>query len=298
MNWIMRKITLIIASLLTSLLSWGQGELTLSLGGGLNTILSQPAVDQPLEVGTEGAESLLKPGFMASTRFLYFFGSGHFGIGSGADFYLYRSQITLNGKVITPSYDETNGQSFDLIQTFTGWEEKERIFTFEFPLGAYYKAIFSDKANMVLGLGGKLVVPAFSRFSVTGSYDVSGHYPQTDVTISNLPHHGFVSSQPVANAGLNTSVAFSVYGELGFNVALSENLLFHIGLYGNYGVTEIMGKKKTKADLWDDYMVDTESILSSSLVEKANLLSAGVKLGVTIPTNVSGKSDKSDASAN
>lgn len=286
---IMRNIALIISGLLLSAMSWGQGELSISAGGGFNTILSHPVMEELEEEDVWESNALKTPGFMISSRFLYFFGSGHVGIGSGADFFMYRSKVTLNGTITTPSYDDINGQAFDLMQSYDEWVEKQRIFTFEFPLGVYYKASISDKTNFVGGVGGKMVVPAFSRYQITeGTYAVSGYYPQTDATIKDLPHHGFVNTQPVASGGLNTRLAFSVYGELGFNFALSDRASLHTGLYCNYGITRIVDDKRVTPGLWDDFMVDNKSILSSKLVEKSNLLAVGLKIGVSIPTNVEG----------
>lgn len=287
----MKYIVSIILSFMLSIPVWGDGELSISAGGGLNTILSNPSVDRPLTEGGVGkADALKSPGFLISTRFLYFFGEGQrVGIGSGADFIQYISKLSLDGKVVTASYDDVNGQGYDLIQSYIGWQEKERIMAFEFPLGVYYKAIFSDKTNLVCGLGGKLVVPAFSRYQISdGEYSVAGYYPQTDVVIQDLPHHGFVNTHPVAYGGLNTQLAFSVYGEAGLNFALSDRIFFYGGLYCNYGITNIISDKKHTSNLWDDFMVDNESAFSLKVTEKTNLFSAGLKLGVTIPTNADG----------
>lgn len=286
----MRNIALVIGGLFFSLMGWGQGELSVCAGGGMNTILTHPTMDQPLGDGSlSQADALKAPGFMLSSRFLYFFGSGHLGFGSGADMIQYRSKMNLNGRMVTPSYDDVNGQSFDLIQAYEGWQEKQRIFAFEFPLGIYYKANFSDKTNLVCGLGGKWVVPAFSRYQITeGTYSVSGYYPQTDAVIEDLPHHGFVVTSPVAYGGLNTRMAFSLYGEAGLNLGISDHMFFHIGLYCNYGITNIISDKKHTPDKWDDFMVDNESAFSLRITEKARLFSVGLKLGVTIPTNEEG----------
>lgn len=282
------KRILFLIGLCFSLAVYGQGEMvTLSAGGGLNTSFFSPSLDLPLEGGKYNSDASLSGGFMVSSRYVFFFQNKNFGIGSGVDFIQYRSKSELDGRNTTPSYDEENGQAFDLIQTFSGWVEKESFYTFEFPLGFYYKVPFSEKANMVLGLGGKLVVPVVSRFEISdGSYAVSGYYPQTNVLIEDLPHHGFLNSHPVANGGIDTRLGFSVYGEVGFNFSINDKLMFHGGLYCNYGVTSILDDKKSREpSLGDDFFADTEGLFSSNVVDKVNLFSAGLKFGVTIPSN-------------
>ncbi len=285
----MKNIFSVIGALLISTLCWGEGDLSFTVGGVFNTISSH-SDSKVLQDDDEFITNAFQtPGFMLGSRFHYFFGSGHVGIGSGTDFFLYRSKVTLNAHVVTPSYDDINGQAFDLIQDYEGWTEKQRLFTFEIPLGVYYKAMLSEKANFVGGVGGKLVIPAFSRYRISeGMYQVKGYYPQTDATITGLPHHGFVDSQPVASGGLNTHLSFAVYGEMGFNFAMSDRLFLHTGLYCNYGVTKFMDDKRVTPALWDDFMTDNESILSSKVVERSRLFAIGVKIGVTIPTNSEG----------
>lgn len=284
---VMKRILFIAALFLSSNL-FGQGELlTFGVGGGLNTFFFNPSLDRPLDSGEENAESVLSWGFTVSSRYIFFFQNSNLGLGSGVDFLQYRSKAKLDGCVVTPSYDHENGQAFDLIESFVGWEEKERMYTFEFPLGLYYKVPFSDKANMVVGLGGKLVVPVLSRYEVSeGTYAVSGYYPQTNVIIKDLPHHGFVNSEPYASGAIKTKLAFSVYGELGFNFSVSEKVMFHSGFYCNYGLSNVLNdKRKKEPDLWDDFFVDTESLFATRIVDKVQLFSAGLKFGITLPSN-------------
>lgn len=284
---VMKRILYIAALFLSSSL-YGQGEmLSFGVGGGLNTFFFKPTLDRPLDSGEMNSESVLSLGFTISSRYVFFFQNSNFGVGSGVDFLQYRTKARLDGCIVTPSYDQENGQAFDLIESFAGWEEKGRMYAFEFPLGVYYKVPFSEKANMVAGLGGKLVVPVLSRYEVSsGTYAVRGYYPQTNVVIKDLPHHGFVNSDPYASGALKTKLAFSVYGELGFNFSVSEKVMLYTGFYCNYGLTSILNDKKNKVtDLWNDYFVDTESLFATRIVDKVQLFSLGLKLGITLPSN-------------
>lgn len=283
----MKKILLVVTMFL-SMGAYGQGEiLSFGVGGGVNTILFDPVLDRPLDNGVMKSDVPLLPGFTLSSRYVFFFQNKNVGVGSGVDFIQYRSRATLDGRVVTPSYDNENGQSFDLIETYMGWKEKEFIFAFEFPLGFYYKVPFSEKANMIVGAGGKLEVPIFSRYEIyEGSYSVSGYYPQTNVVIHDLPHHGFVNSDPYASGGIKTKLAFSVYGEIGLNFSISEKMMFYTGLYCNYGLTSVFDdKKKSVPELSDDFFVDTKGLFASRIVDKVQLFSAGLKLGISLPSN-------------
>ena len=279
---------LLIVALTLSAGAYGQGEmLSFSVGGGLNTLFFDPTLDRPLDNGEKDSDAALSPGFMLSSRYVFFFQNKNFGMGSGVDFFQYTSKASLNGCAVTASYDHENGQAFDLIESFDGWKEKERIYTFEFPLGFYYKVPFSEKANLLCGLGGKLVVPILSRYEIyDGTYAVSGYYPQTNVTIKDLPHHGFVNSNPVARGGVDTKLAFALYAEAGLNIYISERIMFYGGLYCNYGLTSILdNRKKRTPELSDDFFVDTEGLFATRIVDKVQLFSAGLKFGITLPSN-------------
>lgn len=283
----MKKIILFVA-LLCSFEVWGQGELTISAGGGMNTIFMTPALDEPLPNGLKSADASLSWGFSLSSRYVFYIGDKNIGVGSGADFLMYNSSVSLNGRMVTPSYDDENGQSFDLMQDYRSWEESQRMFTLEVPLGAYYQFVFSEKMNLTCGLGGKLVVPVNSRYKIEGGeYEVTGYYPQTNVVLNNLPHHGFVNSSPTGQGGLNTKLSFAAYAEVGMNFTIADNMQFHVGLYCDYGLNEFLkNKKKVVPDLWDNFFVDNESILDTRTIDGARIFAAGVKFGVTIPSNL------------
>lgn len=283
------KRIIFIAALFFSLNMFGQGEmLSFGVGGGLNTLFFDPVLDRPLDNGEMDSDASLSPGFMLSSRYVLFFQNKNLGLGSGMDFSMYNSKACLNGAVVTPSYDQENGQAFDLIESFDGWKEKERIYAFEFPLGVYYKVPFSEKANLLCGVGGKLVVPLFSRYEIyEGSYAVSGYYPQTNVVIRDLPHHGFVNASPSASGGMKTKLAFALYGEAGLNISISEKMMFYGGFYCNYGLTSILNdKKKRTPNLSDDFFVDTKGLFATRIVDKVQLFSAGLKFGITLPSNI------------
>ncbi len=283
----MRKIILF-AALLFSFDIWGQGELTIGLGGGLNTIFMEPSLDEPLPNGTKDADASLSWGCAFSSRYIFYFGNKNCGIGSGADLFMYNSSVSLNGRMVTPSYDDENGQAFDLMQDYRSWEEAQRLFTLEIPLGAYYQFVFSDKFNMTCGLGAKVVIPVNSRYEIEGGeYEVTGYYPQTNVVLSDLPHHGFVNTSPVAQGGLNTKLSFAAYAEVGMNFSIADNLWFYVGVYCDYGLNGFLkNKKKIVPDLWNNFFVDNESILDTRVVDDARIFAAGLKLGITIPSNL------------
>lgn len=283
----MKKI-LLFAALLFSFEIWGQGEISICAGGGMNTLFMEPSLDEALPNGSKDADASLSWGCAFGARYVFFFRDKNLGIGSGADFLMYNSSVSLNGRMVTPSYDDENGQSFDLIQDYRSWKESQRLFTLEVPLGAYYQFFISDKMNVLCGLGGKLIIPVNSRYKVQeGEYETTGYYPQTNVVLNNLPHHGFLNSSPVAQGGLDTKLSFAVYGEAGMNFTIADNLQFYVGLYCNYGLNEFLkNKKKVEPSIMDNFFVDNESILDTRVVDEAKIFAAGLKLGITIPSNL------------
>ena len=62
--------------------------------------------------------------------------------------------------------------------------------------------------------------------------------------------------------------------------------MFYTGLYCNYGLTSVFDdKKKSVPELSDDFFVDTEGLFASRIVDKVQLFSAGLKLGISLPSN-------------
>jgi|GEM_PF-2125081 Outer membrane protein and related peptidoglycan-associated (lipo)proteins len=282
----MKRVGLVLVGLSLVSLVFGQSELvTVSVGGGLHSLKHEPKLPTKNELGKCFGEGKLSAGATFSARYMHFFRDGNWGIGSGADVSYYAATSCLDGVETTSEYDKYNKEKFDCSFSFNGWEERQRVFALEIPLGVYFRTDFTYRLGMVAGLGAKLIMPLHSRFEIQeGSYELTGYYPEDNVTFSQLPHHGFYDNSPRYKDGIDTKPVLGVYAEYGLNIKFTEKLWGYAGVYFNYGITDMA--KEHVSDLGairDDFQNGYKGVLNSSAVDKANFLAAGVKIGITLP---------------
>lgn len=282
----MKRVGLVLVGLLLSSLAFGQSELvTLSVGGGLHSLKHEPKLPTKNELGKCFGEGKLSAGATFSARYMHFFRDGNWGIGTGADVSYYTATSCLDGVETSNEYDQYNKEKFECSFSYMGWEERQRVLALEIPLGVYFRTDFSYRLGMVAGLGAKLIMPLRSRFEIQeGSYEITGYYPEDNVTFTQLPHHGFYDNAPRFKDGIDTKPVLGVYAEYGLNIKFTERLWGYAGVYFNYGITDMA--KDHVSDLGairDDFREGYKGVLNSSAVDKANFLAAGLKIGVTLP---------------
>lgn len=282
----MKRLSLILLGLSLSSFLFGQSELlTLSVGGGLHSLKHDPKFPDKNELGKCFGEGKLSAGATFSARYQHFFKDGHWGLGTGADVSYYTATSCLDGVENTTIFDKYNNENYENSFAFMGWEERQRSLTLEIPLGVYFRTDLSYKLGLVVGLGPKFIMPLRSRFEIQeGSYEITGYYPEDNVTFEHLEHHGFYDNQPRFKDGISTKPVFAAYVEAGLNIKFTERLYGYVGAYFNYGITDMAEAHEAIGNvIKDDFKGGYKGILNSSAVDKANYMAAGLKIGVTLP---------------
>lgn len=257
--------------------------LNITAGGGLHTLRHEPIL----------GNSKLGGGGTFNINYIRFFGH-HFGLGTGLEVSYNQSRSILNGTIMSLEEDTYNGnQAFEFRMNYNDWNEIQRAIIAEIPLGFYGRLDLSDKTAFFIGAGGKLIFPFIYRYeTVDGNIETRGYYSSTNVEIFDIPHHGFRTNTNSYFGSTEKMLSCAVFLDLGLNHWLSENVAFYWGLYCNYGLTNLA--KSNTNDLFDineNYI----GVHSSNMIEKASLLSAGIKLGVTVALGAKPKSMLKDS---
>ncbi len=252
--------------------------LNITAGGGLHTMRHNPTL------GEFDEGSKFKPCFGGAfnVNYIHFFGS-HFGLGTGLGASYNQSRSILNGMDVSLENDAYNGnQPYNLQVIYNDYNEVQRAIVAELPLGFYGRQDLNEKLSLMIGLGGKLTFPFIYRYEVTGddSYlETRGEYLKTKCVIDNLPQHGFGPDNTPYSGSTDAKLGFSAYLDLGFNRWMNEKTALYWGAYFNYGITDLTKSHQTALyDVNSNY----SGVHASKVIDKASLLSAGVKIGVTL----------------
>ena len=284
----MKRISIIFATLLFSVATHAQvnehsNYVGLNLGGGMNTLSYKPA---------DGDWSP-KLGFLAEVKYIHFFGE-HFGLGLGFQFNKVNSAAEFNYKQVTNGLTHpSNGLTYDATVGFNNWKERQGVPVLGVPIELYWRTALADRWHFLIGLGAQLDFPMKGSYTADeGNYEVSGYFPSTGVTYTNLPAQGFDTYKADESGDVELKkFGVSIIADLGLNYALTNNWGLYFGIYGGYGLTNLIDKA-------DKPMIDAPNgamgtpvvnsyngVLNSNQVDKAHLLNLGLKVGVNLGWN-------------
>lgn len=268
----------------------------LNAGGGLNTLMYKPAD------GTWNP----KLGFLGELKYMHFFGK-HFGLGFGVQFDYSRAGATFNFREVTANLVHPSNPGAGLYEARTGyhdWKETQTAMVLSIPVEFYWRAPMGERWFFLLGLGAQFDLPMSSEFKADeGTYELRGYYPLTNVEYRNLPAYGFTVYDADEKGDVNDlkKLGFSIIADLGFNYAMSNHWGLYLGLYGGYGLTNLLDKTS------DNPMLDAPSgttnvnsyngVINSKQVDDVHLLNVGAKIGINFGWDCHATSDNAPAAA-
>ncbi len=240
----------------------------INAGGGMHNI------DYKLANGTV-KNSL---GFTGNLGWNYFFNS-HLGFGIGLGVQTFKSVATLNYMTSNAAVD-ADGDAYNYRIYYTDWQETQNMGSLDIPIGFSYQTKFNDKSGMMFSLGAKISIPVKTSFkSTAGEIDTKGYYQQWNVELSDMPQHDFYTLNSIAASKFTANTSYAIYFDAGYLHNLSKNMDLYLGIYGNYGLNNLI---KPTSNFVYQQGGTYNGVLSSDQVDKANLFSAGIKIGINL----------------
>lgn len=260
-----------------------------NVGGGMNTLMYSPAD------GTWNP----KLGFLGELKYMHFFGK-HFGMGIGAQFNYVRSGASYDwtenlDNAISLTHPANNLTYFPHVG-FNDWQETQTTMMVSIPVELYWRAPMGERWFFLLGLGAQLDLPLKSEFVADeGDFSVSGFFPATNVEYRNLPDYGFDTYKADESGDIENlkQMGVSLIADLGFNYAMSNHWGLYFGIYGSYGLTNLIDEASdqpmlqapdassagsTSGPLVSDY----NGIFNSTQIDEAHLFTVGAKIGINV----------------
>ena len=252
-----------------------------TLGGGLNTMLYT----------VDGGTQTPGLGIDLGVHYTHFFSSLGFGLGF---------HYTSANAYATYNFDEvTNGLThadnpnahYNLTTHYDNWRERQNIIVLGLPVEIFYRAHVGGGRHFIAGLGVEVDLPMRGSYSgAGGSYTTSGIFPALGTyTVSDMPEHGFSTYTEVPDTRISDLRAgFSLLADLGMRLPLGPGGGVYIGLYGSYGLTDLLNDPEAGPLLTIDSH-DSQRIIyggtysyGATSGSSLNLLRAGVKVGIDL----------------
>ncbi|MDR1169719.1 MAG: outer membrane beta-barrel protein [Prevotellaceae bacterium] len=201
-------------------------------------------------------------------------------IGLAAEMATYSSKASFG--TLSERYEHGTGENKSRISySLKGYEEKQNITALSIPLILRYHYYATRRTLLYLSGGVKLGLPVSTQASINpGTVDASGEYEYEGQTYTNLPQHGFPEGMKLPETKSKIDLGYSVAA------TLEAGMLFkrlYIGLFLDYGLNDMRKTKDRHALEYQEQNSSTfvyNSILNTGLVDKINLFSTGLKIGI------------------
>lgn len=256
----------------------------LTLGGGLNTMTFSPA----------NGDQSVGLGFDAGLHYAHFFNE-HFGLGLGVHYTLANAYATYDFDEVTTGLTHANNPliHYNLTTSFNKWKERQTVGVLGIPVEAFYRTALNEKWTFIGGLGVQVDLPLHGKYSASdGNYTTTGVFPALGTyVVSDMPEHGFSTYDAAYDSKIDnlSSVVVSVIADAGVRMALNNNWGLYLGIYGGYGLTDMLGDKKDDILLvintTDPSQIDYHGTYGSNEIDALHLLRVGVKVGIDFGWN-------------
>ncbi len=266
-NIFKKTVWLILLSL--SHMTFAQDKLfNVSVAGGMEILKYTPEIGKP------------KPGgsVMLECQFQQFL-TNNFGYGAGVDVSYLTANYYISETIETPITDETDaGVPYTLRTIFDNFNEKQRTFLVEAPVGLYAR-VPSKHVHFIVGAGIKVGFPIIAKYDYSrGTVETRAYFgDDIDAELSKIPHHGlYMQSTNAGDIDINR-LQLSLYADMMWRFIFNDATPIHFGAYISYGLNDMVSNH-------DAIMgISKNSILNSTLTDKIVPICIGLKLGLAIP---------------
>jgi hypothetical protein len=209
------------------------------------------------------------------------------GIVVGVEMMTYSSEASFDN--IDGEYNDGTGiNSLLFSYSLNSYKETQNVTLFSIPVMAQYSLPLGGGSTRFYASGGfKLGFPISAEADITipGTVTTTGYYDHERVVYVNIPQHGFVSNAnlPDVKKDIDLGVSVALALETGFRFTLTDRLNLYTGIYFDYGLNSIQkvnDRHLLEYDASNESSFKHNSVLNTALVDKVNLLSAGLKVRI------------------
>src|ERR1700722_590179 len=264
----------------TAIITQAGAQVGIELNGGLQgtTYQLQNGKDKFLPGGSLGLDYTFRLG-------------NQWGLLTGIVGGIYRTQATFpDGLIFNYNQVDDEGSAFQYSLKTIGYKESQRFFAATIPLLLQYHTA-GEGTQWWMNAGGKVFFPFNSSIQISAKQlSLSGYYPDYNLEVSNLPQHGFGA---LNNWKTSATTAFKPTAALsaatGFSFRASANSRLYIGVYADYGLTDLKEKNGTLPlatyDAGGINGVQANGVLNMPNAGKVGLLSVGLQVRLSFGEN-------------
>lgn len=262
---------------LSAIITQAGAQVGIELNGGLQgtTYPLQNGKDKVLPGGSLGLDYTFRLG-------------NQWGLVTGIMGGIYRTQATFpDGLIFNYNQVDDEGSAFQYSLKTIGYKETQRFFAVTIPLLLQYHTA-NPGTQWWINAGGKVFFPFNPSTQISAKQLLlSGYYPDYNLEVSNLPQHGFGTlNNWKTNATTELKPSAALSAATGFSMPLSPAARLYIGVYADYGLTDLKEKNNTLPFATYNPTgingIQANGVLNMPNAGKVGLLSFGVQVKLSL----------------
>jgi hypothetical protein len=186
---------------------------------------------------------------------------------------------------ISETYQGIDDVGSDVLFTYSSepYSEMQSVMMLNLPLKLQLKMAVAKKTHFFIAGGVKFGLPLKTTAKIDQTVTSAGYYEYENQTYHDMTHHGFLQNTDIKGSEASPVLGMAAVASLetGLRLTLSEKIGLYVGAYFDCGLNNL---KKTDDKHLVNYntKVTYESVLNTSLADRTNLMSAGVKIRLSI----------------
>jgi hypothetical protein len=160
---------------------------------GISLEPSKSQIKNESSSSVSGLLSTKENSFSGSVEVGYFF-SNIFGLSSGLGFIPYKTQLTLATYQNDFNTTDDESEAYERQVSGSNIKEEQKVGSLSVPICLNLRLPVDKTVGLFLQTGVTLAFPIKRNYSSGGTFTYKGYYPAYNVTLENLPSHGFPTS--------------------------------------------------------------------------------------------------------
>ncbi|MCQ2193990.1 MAG: PorT family protein [Paludibacteraceae bacterium] len=234
-------------------------------GAGIHSMLFTPEA---------GEMNLSMGGKLGVTESYYL--NDHIGVGVGLYANLHGTKFSLSQDSLSGVLQDTLNEFTYQLNTKVRLNEYIKMFSIDIPLSFRTRFDLNDKWDLRTNIGATFNLPVSRTFDKKGYQTTTAHYIEPNITFHDMPNHGFYTdSVDTSHDFWMQGFGISPFVEVGVSRNITHKCRLYVGAYCSYGISNLLeGNKNYYASK------TTSTALSPAITTKANLISAGINIGI------------------
>ena len=161
----------------------------------------------------------------------------YLGIGVGVDATRYGGGLNLTGQMDWADVTDTDGERYNHTLTIDRWRETQQEWYIA-PQFLIHAAIPAGQARVLISLGAEYAFCLSSAYRGTGTLTHTGYYPYGNLTLHDVPKHGFYTTDMLRPNGKGDAdiQQLSLLGKVGVAIPVARHWNFTCNLIAKYAV--------------------------------------------------------------